>query len=76
MNRSGSAACRWPGFTDSSEALTMTSPVDPVLRFYDALGRGDVHGGLDIPGEDARQKHQHYPGQHLGISDLMKRSAQ
>lgn len=33
----------------------MTSPVDTIRRFYDALGRGDVPGGQDLPGEDARQ---------------------
>ena len=34
----------------------MISPGDPVRRFYDALGRGDVAGGQDLPGEDARQQ--------------------
>jgi hypothetical protein len=29
----------------------MTSPVDTVRRFYDALGRGDVLGGQDLRGE-------------------------
>jgi len=38
MNRFGAADCRWPAFTYSSEALTMISPVDPVRRFYDAMG--------------------------------------
>ena len=41
-NRSGVAACRWPAFTCSSEALTRISPVDPARRFYDALRRRDV----------------------------------
>ena len=45
MNRSGAADCRWPPFTYSSEALTMISPVDPVRRFYDAMGCRDVAGG-------------------------------
>ncbi len=29
----------------------MISPGDPVRRFYDALGRRDVTGGPDLPGE-------------------------
>jgi len=36
----------------------MISPVDPARSFYDALGRRDVAGGQDLPGEDAGQQHQ------------------
>lgn len=42
----------------NSEALAMISPADPVPRFYDALGRGDVPGGQDLLREDPRQQQQ------------------
>jgi hypothetical protein len=45
----------------------MISPVDPVRRFYDALGRRDVAGGKDLPGEDARQQHQRTAAASTGL---------
>ena len=39
----------------------MTSPVDPVQRFYDALGRGDVAAGQGLLGENAHQQYPRHP---------------
>jgi hypothetical protein len=61
-----------PTAIDSLEALAMTSMVNSVRRFYDALGRSLVPGGANLSGDDMRQ---HHPESAIGLSRIPHHAA-
>jgi hypothetical protein len=85
MKRAGSASqapirpCRVLSFLLDTEAL-MTTPIDTVRRFYDALGRGHVPAVLSLLDPHVEwteaERFQYYSGTWHGPQAVLDTKAQ